>query len=125
MDGSAIRTLIRPAAMAAVTAAGLAAATALAASGTSAAPHRVAGSDPQYTYYRSMMGRYHGGMMMGGGPGRWMMGADGYRWIWASAASLAGCTACTPFPGTHKREWPECSSSAPAPSKPRTRGCRA
>lgn len=81
MDGSAIRTLIRPAAITAVAAAGLAAATALAACGTSAAPHRVAGSDSQYTYYRSMMGRYHGGMMMGGGPGRWMMGARGYRWM--------------------------------------------
>jgi len=32
-------------------------------------------------YYRSMMGHYHGGMMMGGGPDRWMMGRGGYRWM--------------------------------------------
>jgi rusticyanin len=34
-----------------------------------------------YTYYRSMMGRYLGGSMMGGGPHEWMMGPAGYRWM--------------------------------------------
>lgn len=35
---------------------------------------------PGYSYYRSMMGRYYGGMM-GGRSWRWMMGASGYRWM--------------------------------------------
>lgn len=77
---STIRTLARPAALAVVAAAGLAAALAGCSSGT-AAHHHASAQSPQYNYYRSMMGRYHGGMMMGGGPGSWMMGAGGYRWM--------------------------------------------
>lgn len=79
MKRTTIRTLIGPAAVAAV-AAGLAAATlAGCGTGTTAARH-ASPPNPQYTYYRSMMGHYRGGMMMGG-PGRWMMGAGGYRWM--------------------------------------------
>jgi hypothetical protein len=56
------------AAVVAVAAAGLTAA-AVAGCGTgTAARHSAAGSSPAYKYYRSMMSRYHGGMMMGGGP---------------------------------------------------------
>lgn len=80
MRRSAIKTPIRPATAAAML--GIAAAIALAGCATStAAHHQAATQNPQYTYYRSMMSRYHGGMMMGGGPGSWMMGAGGYRWM--------------------------------------------
>ena len=34
-----------------------------------------------YSYYRSMMGRYFGGSMMGGGARGWMMSPAGYRWM--------------------------------------------
>ena len=81
MERGTIRTLTRPAAVAVVTVVGLAvAAVAGCGSGTTAHHPRTL-SNPMYKYYRSMMGRYHGGMMMGGGPGRWMMGAAGYRWM--------------------------------------------
>ena len=70
------------AAAGAVAAAGLAVSVALAACGTGTVTrHPAAGPSPQYNYYRTMMSRYHGGMMMGGGPGRWMMGTGGYRWM--------------------------------------------
>jgi rusticyanin len=41
---------------------------------------------PGYSYYRSVLGRYHGGSMiggsmMGGRSWHWMMGAAGYRWM--------------------------------------------
>ena len=34
-----------------------------------------------YSYYRSTMGRYFGGSMMGGGSYGWMMSPAGYRWM--------------------------------------------
>ncbi len=95
MKRSTVRKLFRPAAVAAVAAAGIAAATALAGcgsattsgpSGTASSPKaatsspQAAPSNPMYRYYRSMMGSYQGGMM-GGGPGGWMMGAGGYGWM--------------------------------------------
>lgn len=81
MERGTMNTLIRAAAVVAVTATGLAGA-AVAGCGTGAAArHTAAASNPTYNYYRSMMSRYHGGMMMGGGPGHWMMGAGGYRWM--------------------------------------------
>jgi rusticyanin len=68
---------------------GAAAAAALTAGGSPA--RTVAASPapggPGYSYYRSMMGRYSGGSMMGSGTmmgGRswhWMMGTAGYRWM--------------------------------------------
>src|SRR5262245_24296054 len=77
MNRSTIGTLIRPA----LAAAGLAATVALAGCGTGPATRHPAGpSRPQYSYYRSMMSRYHSGMMMGG-PGGSMMGAAGFRWM--------------------------------------------
>jgi rusticyanin len=72
------RTLIGPVAVAAIAAA-LATVLVACGGGTAAGQHASA-QNPQYNYYRSMMGRYHGGMM-GGGPGNWMMGAPGYRWM--------------------------------------------
>ena len=42
---------------------------------------------PGYLYYRSMMGRYHGGTMMGGRSWRWMMGTAGYRWMMGGASA--------------------------------------
>lgn len=80
MDLSVIRPLTRPAAAAAAAAAAVAVAVAGCAAGTTTR-HQAPASSQQYSYYRSMMGRYHGGMMMGGGPGRWMMGSGGYRWM--------------------------------------------
>ncbi len=86
---------VRPAVLAAVAVASLAAVTlagcqtgttgpGAAGTGTTArqpaaTPNPAATSNPMYRYYRSMMGRYQGGMM-GGAPG-WMMGAAGYRWM--------------------------------------------
>jgi hypothetical protein len=65
-----------------VAAAGLATATALAACGTgSTTRHHGTAQSVQCAYYRSMVGRYYGGMMTGGRPGALMMGAAGYRWI--------------------------------------------
>ncbi|HEY5987291.1 MAG TPA: sulfocyanin-like copper-binding protein [Streptosporangiaceae bacterium] len=77
--------------VAVVAVAGLAAGLAVAACGSSASPAAgsatpaaVAGTPggAAYSYYRSMMGRYSGGSMMGGAgvPG-WMRGAAGYRWM--------------------------------------------
>src|SRR5262245_36713881 len=81
MERGTIRTLTHPAAVAAVAVVGLAAA-AITGCGSGTTAHRSGAlSNPMYKYYRSMMGRYHGGMMMGGGPGRSMMGAAGYRWM--------------------------------------------
>ncbi len=78
MKHRTIRTLIGTTTVAAL---GLAAATGLAAcSSGSTADHHTATRNNQYNYYRSMMGRYHGGMMMGG-PSGWMMGSGGYRWM--------------------------------------------
>lgn len=92
MKRSAISHFIRPAAVAAA-AASLAAGLAACGTGTTSS-HPAATptshsdavtSNPMYRYYRSMMGRYGGGMMgggmMGGGPGGWMMGGAGYRWM--------------------------------------------
>jgi rusticyanin len=72
---------IRTAGAGLATAVGLAAAIGLAAcaSGT-AVRHPTAEPSPLYSYYRSMMSRYHGHMMMGG-PGNEMMGGAGYRWM--------------------------------------------
>jgi len=81
MERGKIRTLIRQATAAAVVAVGLAAAAIAGCGSGTTAQHRGTVSNPMYRYYRSMMGRYHGGMMMGGGPGRWMTGAAGYRWM--------------------------------------------
>ncbi|MGE5292603.1 MAG: sulfocyanin-like copper-binding protein [Micromonosporaceae bacterium] len=84
-----------------VLAAGLGTGVALAASGggpgSTGQPARAAGapaslragaapgySGPGYSWYRSMMGSYYGGMggMMGGGSGPgWMMSRAGYRWM--------------------------------------------
>ncbi len=52
---------------------------AVAGPGGGPAPAGTAGGSG-YPWYRSMMGRYYGGSMMGGSPG-WMMGRDGYRWM--------------------------------------------
>ena len=41
----------------------------------------LAGVQPSYSYYRSMMGRHFGGSMMGGGSRGWMMSPAGYRWM--------------------------------------------
>ena len=82
MKHRAVSGLTRPAAVAAAVAS-IAAALAGCGAGTTAVRHSSA-PNPQYTYYRSMMGRYHGGMMMGG-PSRWMMGSDGYRWMMGTA----------------------------------------
>src|SRR5215471_9490211 len=72
-----IATLIRSA----LAAAGVAATAALAGCGTGPTTrHPAAPSSPQYSYYRSMMNRYHSGMMMGGPSGS-MMGAAGFRWM--------------------------------------------
>src|SRR5215813_14551037 len=61
MERGTIRTLTRPAAVAVVTVVGLAvAAVAGCGSGTTAHHPRTL-SNPMYKYYRSMMGRYHGG----------------------------------------------------------------
>jgi len=60
--------------------AGLAAVAVAACGAGTTTRHPATTQDQQYTYYRSMMGRYHGGMMMGG-PGGWMMGGPGYRWM--------------------------------------------
>ncbi len=77
---------------AAVTAVGLGATAVIAACGTSgqSAGATVAASAPtstqttapySYSYYRSMMGRYFGGSMIGGGSYGWMMSPAGYRWM--------------------------------------------
>ena len=48
---------------------------------------------PGYSYYRSMMGRYHGansGSMMGGTSSYgWMMGPAGYRWMFGGTSAPA------------------------------------
>jgi hypothetical protein len=82
---SQIRTLAAAAAglgiAAAVTACGTTghpAATA-APAGAPAGP-RAAAQYP-YSYYHSMMSRYLGGSMMGGGSHGWMMSPAGYRWM--------------------------------------------
>jgi rusticyanin len=89
MTRSQIRKL---AITAAVTAAGLAATAVIAACGTSGqSPEATAAASApasthvnapySYSYYRSMMGRYFGGAMMGGSSYRWMLGQAGYRWM--------------------------------------------
>ena len=75
--------------VAVVAAAGLGTGVAIAASGSPGQPAAAASSaspaassGPGYSWYRSMMGGYYGGMMMGGGPaGGWMMSEAGYRWM--------------------------------------------
>jgi rusticyanin len=77
--------------VAVLAAAGIGAGVAVAVTGTGSPARTVATSKspagPGYAYYRSMMGRYYGGSMMGGGTmmgsrsWRWMMGAPGYRWM--------------------------------------------
>jgi len=84
---SAISEIIRPAAAAA--AAGLAVATAITGcQSATTARHSASAQNLQYRYYRSMMGRYHGGSMMGGGPGSWMMSGAGYRWMTGAGAGI-------------------------------------
>lgn len=83
------------AAVAAVAAAGIGTGAAIAACGTGSPAPNVATSGtpggPGYSYYRSMMGRYYGGMMgggmMGGRSWQWMMGASGYRWMMGGAGA--------------------------------------
>jgi hypothetical protein len=83
------------AAVAVVAAAGIGTGVAIAVSGSGAPAPSVATSGapggPGYSYYRSMMGRYHGGMMSGGMMGgrswQWMMGASGYRWMMGGAGA--------------------------------------
>ena len=57
-------------------------------SGTAASASPPAGTQARaqdaYSYYRSMMGRYFGGSMMGGGARGWMMSPAGYRWMTGS-----------------------------------------
>ena len=75
--------------VAVVAAAGLGAGIAAAAT-SSSAPATAAASttaSPGYSWYRSMMGRYYGGTMMGGSSYRWMMGAPGYRWMMGGASA--------------------------------------
>ena len=78
--------------VAVVAAAGLGAGVAAVAT-TSGSPARTSATPagPGYSYYRSMMGRYYGGMMgggmMGGRSWRWMMGASGYRWMMGGAGA--------------------------------------
>jgi rusticyanin len=77
--------------VAVVAAAGIGATVAVAVNGTGsqapAASASASSSPAGYSYYRSMMGRYYGDSMMGGGSmmggrsSRWMMGASGYRWM--------------------------------------------
>jgi rusticyanin len=75
--------------VAVVAAAGLGTGIAVATAG--AAPRTVAASrtttGPGYSWYRSMMGRYYGGTMMGGTSWRWMMGGSGYRWMMGGAGA--------------------------------------
>ena len=89
MTRSQIRTL---AAVAALAVAGLGAAAAITACGTSGHPAGTTASasppagtqaraQPSYWYYRSMMARYFGSSMMGGRSYGWMMGPAGYRWM--------------------------------------------
>ena len=84
-----IKTLAIAAALAA---AGLGTAAAITACGISGQPAGTAASASppagtqaraqySYPYYRSMMGRYFGGSMMGGGSRGWMMSPAGYRWM--------------------------------------------
>ena len=98
MKRNTIGTLIGVATMTA--AASLAAVTALAACGTgSSGRHQPAGvKSSQYRYYRSMMSRYQGGSMMGGGPSGWMMSAAGYRWM-TGAHGVPGWMRGRRFPG--------------------------
>ena len=42
-----------------------------------AGPPRLGAGRPGYSWYRSMMGRYYGGSMMGGLASGWMMGREG------------------------------------------------
>lgn len=80
MTRNTIRALIRPAAAAVAISA--AATVVIAGCGSGATSrHQAPRARSAYGYYRSMMGRYHDGMMMGGGPGPWMMGRGGYRWM--------------------------------------------
>jgi rusticyanin len=88
-----MRSQIRKLAItAAVAATGLGATAVVAACGTSgqSAGATAAASAParpqtkaqsSYPYYRSIMGRYFGGSMMGGGSYRWMTSPAGYRWM--------------------------------------------
>ena len=87
-----IRSQIKALATVALAAAGLVAAAAITACGTSGqTPGAAASASPpagtqaraqsSYSYYRSMMGRYFGGSMMGGGSHNWMMSPAGYRWM--------------------------------------------
>jgi rusticyanin len=84
-----IKTLAIAAALAA---AGLGTAAVITACGTSGqTPGTAASASPPagtqaraqdaYSYYRSMMRRYFGGSMMGGGTRGWMMSPAGYRWM--------------------------------------------
>lgn len=50
----------------------------------------------QYSYYRSMMSGYFGGMM--GGGNRWMMGQAGYRWM-TGVAGVPGWMRGQALPG--------------------------
>jgi len=87
-----MRSQIKALATAALAAVGLVTAVAVAACGTSgqtagaaasASPPAGtrAGAQDSYSFYRSVMGRYFGGSMMGGGSRGWMMSPAGYRWM--------------------------------------------
>jgi rusticyanin len=80
----------------AVAVAGLGAATAITACGTSAPPSasKAATTSPSesgYSWYQSMMNRYYGGSTMMGGTGGygWMMGSAGYRWMMGGLSAPA------------------------------------
>jgi rusticyanin len=86
------RQIKTPAIAAALAAAGLGTAVFITACGTSGQTPGIAASasatagtrasaQDSYSYYRSMMGRYFGGSMMGGGARSWMMSPAGYRWM--------------------------------------------
>lgn len=93
------RRMIKTRAGAAAAAAGLAAAITLAGCGSAAtAPRQAAGHDGQYAYFRTMMGRYHGGMM-GGGTAGWMMGSAGFRWMTGTGGGIPGWMHGGRFPG--------------------------
>jgi hypothetical protein len=64
-------------------AAGLGTGLALSLGGSQPPPGRSTAAS--YAYYRSVMGRYEPGSMMGGGSYRWMMGQSGYAWMMGGA----------------------------------------
>ena len=53
----------------------------------SAAASPAPSASPGYAWYRSIMGSYSGGMMMGGSPGEQMMSPAGYQWMTGGAGA--------------------------------------